>query len=180
MDFLTHARSAPGSAALTLNRALCIVRTAASVRSASAGSAASAAATPPTRVLLLLDELLRGPTTALIEAIKACVTKFAWFDALLSSLMTIPITASGREATWIQLPSLSDASCHQLISKAVKLPPSKSLQLLIADTAGHPRWLEALWSTLSVSPLSHSLTLSSLPATFAHSPLAIAISHAVP
>ncbi len=85
-----------------------------------------------------------------------------------SQQAAVPCTGSGRRVEWVYLPPLSHASTKRLFERffTSPLPHPETLDLLISDCGGHPRWLEALDWTLSYSRNSaqpHLLRLQSEP-----------------
>ncbi len=69
---------------------------------------------------------------------------------MISSLTTAAVRGTFRTFQWQPLKSLSEQSRFDLIAKPLGLKRSNTLRLLVADTGGHPRWIEALWHVLQV------------------------------
>ncbi len=108
-------------------------------------------------LLLCVDELIRASRDNRPQVFCAILTEMMScdrrFEVLVSTLRPTPsssawdLTGSGRRIEWLFLPPLTPAAAHKLLSRR-KLEGSLALELLISDCGGHPRWIEALDTTL--------------------------------
>jgi hypothetical protein len=180
-------RFSPASlASLKLEDAIAFVRaaslltpTTASVSAAAAAStispssSATASAVP---LLLAVDELIKSHAQPELVSARLCsvLSRDIHFQTVVSTLRitansaNADLTGSGRKIQWLCLPPLSPDLAKQLFPTMHPTHP-QTFDLLLADCAGHPRWLEALKAaldqvvqpsvrserTISASPHSH-------------------------
>ncbi len=137
-------RRAPGINDFSVETALDMIRI-------SAASTNSDHSKP--RILILLDEILKIGTFTeacnLLRELKGLTSQFEWLDLVMSSLSPAAVRQSFPLLQWQPLTSLSHNARLRLIATPLQLPEkNEPLLLLIADTAGHPRLIEAVWKTL--------------------------------